>query len=453
MDTKPLQGIYRKGAKILSIELLTIFLFASILVAFAGGGQVGFILGSVAMLFGWAFWGPKIFNIIPSVSMEIVTSFILLAVPMFIFMGQILLRSGLGEAMFHAIHILAGRLRGGLAIGVIVVCSLMGAMVGIIGAGIMTAGTVALPPMLKRGYDRHLAIGSVMAGGGMGILIPPSIPMILFSSVTSTSLGKMFAGGLIPGLIMIFFFIFYIGIRCYINPDMGPALPKEERGRRRDKLIALRDSCLAFALILMVLGSILFGVATPTEAAAIGAFGAVIIAIIYRRFSWSVLKEASIGAMSLTGIAVWIIIGASLFSNFHMLMGASRLLTNLIAELEMGPWCVMILMQLSMLVLGCIMDEAIIVLICAPLYTPIAVSLGFDPIWFGIIMILNMEIAIQTPPYGFALFYLKGIAPPEVTMMDIYKSIVPFVGIKFVVLAVCMAFPSIVTWLPNLLFD
>jgi tripartite ATP-independent transporter DctM subunit len=436
-----------------SIGLLTLLLFLGILIVFASGLPVGFGLGAVAMLFGVVVWGPQSFNIIPHTAFKSISGFIILAVPLFIFMGQILHRSGLGEAMFHAMHVLAGRLRGGLAIGVIIVCSIMGAMVGIIGAGIMTAGSVALGPMLKRGYNKYLALGSVMAGGGMGILIPPSIPMILFASVTRTSIGKMFAGGIIPGLIMSGFFIIYIGIRCLIQPEIGPPLPKEEMAGLKPKLIAARDAVLAFALIFLVLGSILFGAATPTEAAGIGAVGAAFIAVIYRRFNWRVIKEASIGSMRLTAMCVWILIGATVFSNFHMLMGAGKLLTGMTAELGLGPWGVMILMQVSMLLMGCIMDEWIIVLICAPLYTPIAISLGFDPIWFGIIMILNMEIAIQTPPYGFALFYLKGVAPQDCTMIDIYKSIGPFLTIKFIVLAICMAFPDLVTWLPNLLFD
>ena len=438
----------------MSIGLLTILLFVAVLLVFAMGAPVGFALGGVAMLFGLLTWGAQSFNIIPPTAMNGISSFILLALPLFIFMGQILLNSGLGEAMFHAIHVLMGRIRGGLAIGVIVVCSIMGAMVGIIGAGIMTAGAVAIPPMLSRGYNKHLALGSVMAGGGMGILIPPSIPMIVFASVTNTSIGKMFAGGIIPGLIMAGMFMLYIGVRCYIQPEMGPVLQRsEDKARGREILIAVRDAGLAFGLIFLVLGSILSGAATPTEAAAIGSVGAILIAVLYRRFTWQVLKKASIGSMRLTTICVWILIGATVFSNFHMLMGAGRLLRSMTLEMGLGPMGVIILMQLSMLVMGFIMDEFIIVLICAPLYTPIAVSLGFDPIWFGILMILNMEIAIQTPPYGFALFYLKGVAPPDITMMDIYKSIGPFLTIKFLVLILCMALPDIITWLPNLLFN
>jgi len=249
-------------------------------------------------------------------------------------------------------------------------------------------------------------------------------------------------------------FMVYIGVRCYIQPEMGPVLQRAEgKAKGREILIAVRDACLAFGLIFLVLGSILAGAATPTEAAAVGSVGAILIAILYRRFTWEVLKKASIGSMKLTAICVWILIGATVFSNFHMLMGAGRLLKSVTLEMGLGPWGVIILMQLSMLVMGFIMDEFIIVLICAPLFTPIAVSLGFDPIWFGILMILNMEIAIQTPPYGFALFYLKGVAPPGITMMDIYKSIGPFLTIKFLVLLLCMALPDIVTWLPNLLFN
>lgn len=437
----------------MSIEVLTLVLLASLLVVFAAGTPVGFGLGGIAMAVAAFTWGPQAFKLIPTTAMSAISSFILLAIPLFIFMGQVLVRSGLGEAMFHAGHVLAGRLRGGLAIGVIVICALIGAMVGIIGAGIMTAGSVALKPMFDRGYDRRLALGAVMAGGGLGILIPPSIPMILFAAVTKSSIGKMFAGGLVPAAIMVALFVVYIGVTCWLHPERGPALPAEERGTVRDKLIAMRDGAVAFALIVLVLGSILFGVATPTEAAAIGGMGAIVIAITYRRFNFGVLQEASIGAMQLTAIAVWIIIGATLFTNFHMMMGAGRLLGAMTANTTFGPRGVIVMMQLSMLVMGLFIDEFIIVIICAPLYTPIAVALGFDPIWFGILMILNMEIAIQTPPYGFALFYLKSVAPPDVTMMEIYRSIGPFIAIKLIVLVLCMAFPDLITWLPNLLFD
>jgi tripartite ATP-independent transporter DctM subunit len=436
----------------MSIELLTILLVLGVLIVFALGMPVGFGLGSVAMILAAFTWGPQAFKVIPTTAFNSISGFVILSVPLFMFMGALLQRSGLGEAMFHAMHVIAGRIRGGLAIGVIIVCTLMGAMVGIIGAGIMTAGAIALPPMLKRGYNKHLALGSIMAGGGMGILIPPSVPMILFASVTQASIGKMFAGGMIPGLIMSGLFIVYIAVRCYLQPEMGPPMSIEESGGSRKKLIAIRDAILAFALIFLVLGSILFGAATPTEAAAVGAVGAALVAVVYGKLNLGVIKEASIQTMRQTGLCVWILIGATVFSNFHMLMGAQKLLTSMTFGQGISPMGVIALMQVSMLVMGCFIDEWIIILICAPLYTPIAVSLGFDPTWFGILMILNIEIAIQTPPYGFALFYLKAIAPDH-SMLDIYKSVGPFLTLKLIVLCLVMAFPDLATWLPKLIFE
>lgn len=437
----------------MSPALLIGLIVLAVVFLFAAGAPVAFSLGGTAMLFGAFTWGPQSFKLIPTTALNSISSFILLAIPLFLFMGQILMRSGLGEQMFRSANAFLGRLPGGLAVAVILVCSLVGAMVGIIGAGILLAGSVAIPPMLKRGYDRFLTLGTVMAGGGLGILIPPSIPMILFSATTKASLGKMFAGALMPAAIMVGLFILYIGIRCWLRPEMGPPLPKAERHDRKEWLLAFRNGVLALALVFAVLGTILLGIATPTEAGAIGVIGAVLLAILFRKFGWQVLKEGSINTMRVTGMVVWMLVGASIFSNFNMLMGAGKLLNFLTLDLGLGPMGVIAMMQLSMLILGCFIDEYIIVLICAPIYTPIAVQLGFDPVWFGILMILNLEIAIQTPPYGFALFYLKSVAPPDVTMLDIYRSIAPFVTIKLVVLVICMLVPEIVTWLPNLLFE
>jgi len=435
-----------------STEAIIIVLLLLGFVALMSGGPIGFLFGGVSMGLAYFTWGPQAFQLVATTAKSSVDSFLLLAIPLFVFMGQNLTRSGLGEAMFHAGHILSGRLRGGLAIAVVLVCSLIGAMVGIIGAGIMTAGTVALKPMLERGYDRRLALGVTMAGGGLGILIPPSVPMIIFASVTKTSVGQMFAGALLPAALMIVLFIAYIVIYCRIRPDAGPPLPAEQTGSRRDKLIALRDGGMAFLLIVIVLGSILAGAATPTEAGAVGCVAVVLIALVYKGFGWSVLKDSSIEAMRMTGVIVWILIGVSIFTNYMMLMGGGRMFRDFAANLGADPLMVIIMMQVSMLIMGCFIDEFIIVVICAPIFTPIAVSLGYDPIWFGILMILNMEIAIQTPPYGFALFYLKAVAPPDVKMTEIYRSISPFVIIKFIVLITCMLLPELVTWLPKQLF-
>ncbi|MFN6977636.1 MAG: TRAP transporter large permease subunit [Gemmobacter sp.] len=434
----------------MAIEALTALLFLGVLGVFAAGMPVAFGLGAVAMGLATVTWGPQAYKLIATSTLNAATNFILLSIPLFLFMGQILVRSGLGDAMFNAAYVLAGRLRGGLALGVIAVCSLIGAMVGIIGAGIMTAGTLALPPMLKRGYDRRLALGVIMAAGSLGMLIPPSVPMIIFGAATGTSIGKLFAGALVPALLLIAAFSVYVIVLCHARPDAGP--PIEIRPTPRERLLALRDGGFAFMLILVVLGSILGGLATPTEAGAIGGLGAMAIAAIYGRLSLPVLRDASFDAAQLGAVIAWILIGAAVFSNFHLLMGAGRMLNRLTVGSGLPPFAVILMMQASMLLLGLVIDEMIIVILCAPLFTPIAMALGYDPVWFGILMILNMGIAVQTPPYGFALFYLKAAAPPGVRMSEIYRSVGPFVAMKLAVLLLVMAVPGTVTYLPRLLF-
>lgn len=434
----------------MSIELLTAVLVACILVAFALGAPVGLALGGIAMGVGYLTWGEGIFNLIPSTIETTYFSFILLAIPLYIYMGQLLTRSGIGDAMFNASQLLIGRIRGSLAVSVIGVCSMIGAMVGIIGAGIMTSGSIALKPMLERGYNRRLALGVIMAGGGLGILIPPSVPMIMFASSTQNSVGRMFIAALVPALISVIALTLYVVISCKLKPDLAPmGTGEESRMPPAQKLRTLRDGLLSLLLIVAVLGSIIGGIATPTESGAIGVVGAIVLAIVFKRFKVRMFRTAGFETAVLISVAMWIIFGATLFSNYHLMMGIQGMVASFTQDLGLPPIGVIIMMQLIMLLLGFIIDEFIIVLMCAPLFTPIVVSLGYDPIWFGILMILNIEIAVQTPPYGFALFYLKGIAPPGVTMGEIYRSVVPFICIKLGVLILCMLMPELVLWLPN----
>ncbi|CUB03694.1 TRAP transporter large permease [Marinomonas fungiae] len=434
----------------MSIEVLTGVLLVCILVSFALGAQVGLALGGIAMAVGYITWGDALFNVIPTTLEGTYFSFILLAIPLYIYMGQLLTRSGIGDAMFSASQMVIGKVRGSLAISVIIVCSMIGAMVGIIGAGIMTSGSIALRPMLERGYDKRLALGVIMAGGGLGILIPPSIPMIMFASSTQNSVGRMFIGALVPAAITIVLLIAYVVISCKLNPKKAPLdeVPDVPLTTKQ-KLLTARDGGLSLLLIVAVLGSIIMGIATPTESGAIGVVGAIILAIFFKRFKPKMVQSAGLRAAVLVSVAMWIIFGATVFSNFHLLMGVQNMVAGFTQDLGLPPMMVIILFQVIMLLLGFIIDEFIIVLMCAPIFTPIAVSLGFDPIWFGILMILNIEIAVQTPPYGFALFYLKGIAPPGITMLDIYRSVTPFVLIKLLVLIIVMFNPELVTWLPN----
>lgn len=434
----------------MEIELLTGILLLCILVTFALGTPVGLALGGIAMAVGYMTWGEGIFNIVPSTFESTLFSFILLAIPLYIYMGQLLTRSGIGDAMFNASQLIIGKVRGSLAISVVGVCSMIGAMVGIIGAGIMTSGSIALKPMLERGYDKRLALGVIMAGGGLGILIPPSVPMIMFAASTQNSVGKMFIAALVPAVVTIVLLVAYIVISCKLNPQKAPlGTGAEAKMSPEEKFRTLRNGLMSILLIFAVLGSIISGIATPTESGAIGVIGAILLAFFFKRFRFGLFRSAGIETAMLVSVAMWIILGASLFSNFHLLMGVQDMIAGFTEDLGLPPLGVVIMMQLVMLLLGFIIDEFIIVLMCAPLFTPIVVDLGFDPIWFGILMILNIEIAVQTPPYGFALFYLKGIAPPDVTMLDIYKSVTPFILIKLLVLVLCLLFPDAVMWLPN----
>lgn len=434
----------------MSIEVLTLLLIGCILFSFAFGAPVGLALGGIAMGMGYLTWGEGIFNLVPTTIESNFFSFILLAIPLYIYMGQLLTRSGIGDAMFNASQMVIGRIRGSLAISVIGVCSMIGAMVGIIGAGIMTSGSIALKPMLERGYDKRLALGVIMAGGGLGILIPPSIPMIMYAATTQNSVGRMFLAAIIPALISITLLIAYVVISCKLNPKKAPlGTGAESSMSGKEKVRTARDGMFSLLLIVAVLGSIISGIATPTESGAIGVVGAILLAVVFKRFRFEMFKSSGFETAMLVSVSMWIILGASLFSNFHMLSGVQNMVAQITQDLGLPPLGVIILLQVIMLLLGFIIDELIIVLMCAPLFTPIVVSLGYDPIWFGILMILNIEIAVQTPPYGFALFYLKGIAPPGVSMMDIYRSILPFILLKLCVLIACMLFPEMVMWLPN----
>lgn len=435
----------------MSIEVLTLLLIGCVMTFFLLGAPVGLALGGIAMGMGYMTWGEGIFNLVPTTIESNFFSFVLLAIPLYIYMGQLLTRSGIGDAMFNASQMVIGRIRGSLAVSVIGVCSMIGAMVGIIGAGIMTSGSIALKPMLARGYDKRLALGVIMAGGGLGILIPPSIPMVMYAATTQNSVGRMFLAAIVPALISILLLMAYVIISCKINPQKAPLHTGHESTMSgKEKLITARDGLFSLLLIVAVLGSIIAGIATPTESGAIGVVGAILLAFVFKRFRFEMFKSSGFETAMLVSVSMWIILGASLFSNFHMLSGVQTMVSELTEDLGLPPLGVIILMQVIMLLLGFIIDELIIVLMCAPLFTPIVVSLGYDPIWFGILMILNIEIAVQTPPYGFALFYLKGIAPPDVSMMDIYRSILPFIALKLCVLVFCMVFPEVVMWLPNM---
>lgn len=435
----------------MSIEIITLLIFGTLFLLLALGVPVAFALGAVGVGFTIFLWGtPALFNM-ALVIFKNMSSAILLAIPLFLLMANFLQHSGIADTAYETAYRWMGPLRGGLAMGTIVICTMFAAMSGVSGAATVTMGLIAIPSMLKRGYDKLIAVGTVAAGGVLGIIIPPSVIMILYASFTRESVGGLFFGGIIPGIIVASLHITYIGIRSYLQPHLAPAIAPEERAGWREKFVSLKAIILPVALIILVLGSIWTGAATPTEAAGVGALGALICAAIYRRANWRMLNDSIRTTLRITCMVLWIVAAATAFNSLYVAVGARELITNLILGLEVNPWFILIGMQLTLFFLGMIMDDYAIVMLAAPIYVPIIKVLGFNPLWFGILFILNMQMAYLTPPYGFNLFYLKGIVPKGVTMGDIYRSIVPFVAMQGIGLALVMIFPQLALFLPSIM--
>jgi tripartite ATP-independent transporter DctM subunit len=431
-------------------ELLTLLLFGSLILLLLAGLPLVFAIGGVATLFIILLWGPHALPILANRTYMAMDMFLLVAVPMFIFMGAMLQRCGIAEDLYELMYHWLGGLRGGLAAGTVLICTMFAAMVGISGAATTSMGLIALPSMLKRGYKKDIAIGCISAGGSLGILIPPSVLMIILAVTSRLSVGELFIAGILPGLLLSSLFIAYILIRCYFQKDLGPSVPPEERLSRSQRIKLLSGLTLPILLIFAVMGSMFFGLATPSEASAIGALGAIVSALIKRTFTWDNVTSALFITLRLSAMVIWIVFAASVFTALYAVTGASTLITDLLRGVG-EPWMVIIVIQLILFVLGMFFDPTGIVLLTAPIFFPLVIALGFDPLWFAIIFVINMELAYLTPPFGFNLFYMKAVVPPGVSMWDIYKSALPFVGLMILGLALCMIFPGIVTWLPSLM--
>ena len=446
----------------MSVEFITIAMFGLMFIFLISGLPLAFGLGAIGLAFTmWLWGGPSGATIIVHSTYTLMRMFILVAIPLFIFMGIILEMSGIADDLYEAIYKWVGGLKGGLAMGTIAICALIAAMVGVSGAATVTMGVIALPSMAKRGYDKRMITGAIQAGGALGFLIPPSILAIIYGMLARVSIGKLFAAGIGPGFMLATFYIIYIGIRCRLQPHMGPPIPPDERASWREKLISLKGLILPGMLITMVLGFIILGITSPTEASAAGAGGALICAIIHRRLSWSVFKEATLRTARITGIILWVVVGAIAFSTVYDGLGAAKMVEAFIGGLPLGPYGVLILMQLSFFVLGMMLDDTAILFITLPIYVPLIRFLGFDPVWFGILYIVNMQMAFLTPPFGYTLFYMLGIVkdlyrtgtiPEEITIGDVYRSVWPFVAMQGVGLAVIIIFPQIAMWIPTLFF-
>ncbi len=433
----------------MSIELITIFLFGGLLTLLALGVPVAFSLGGITVLLTFLIDGPDAVYTVATTTYQQITSPTLMTIPLFLIMGNFLVESGISEKMYNGLSYWLSGVRGGLAIVSICVCVAL-AMCGGFGPGILTMGLVAVPAMLKHNYSKSIALGSVMAGGVLGEIIPPAIIMIIFAFIARISIGKLFFGGIVPGFILATLYISYIIFMGIIRPNDLPKPEISVSWAMRWK--ALGEIFLPCMLVFLVLGSIFMGAATPTEAAGIGALGSMLICAIHRKLTWKVIQDSCRQTLKITGMALWILIPATLFGVFYTTAGAQDMLMEFIESLEVSRYLVLICMQLVLLIFGMFMDDYAVVTICAPIMLPIARMLGFDPIWFSILFILNMQVAYLTPPFGWALIMMKGVAPEGVSTRDIWRSVPPFVLIQLLVLILVMVFPKIATWLPGTAF-
>ena len=438
---------------IIEIEILTLIMLGSMVVLLIIGLPLAFVTGIIAFGFALFLYGPLALPLIASRIYGFVSVYALIAVPMFVFMASVLERSGIARDLFGAMHVLAGNLRGGLAIQTMAVAVLMAAMTGIIGGEIVLLGLVALPQMLRLNYDRNLAIGTVCAGGGLGTMIPPSIVLIFYGLTAQVSIGDLFLATIIPGLLLAGIYIAYILIRCYINPDLGPPAPVEERRlSMTEKLLMVRNIVLPILVVVMVLGSIYGGIASVSEAAGMGVIGVILCTLIRKELNWQLIRESLQQTMLTCGMILWLVFGATALIGVYNLMGGIEFVKNLMTGLPFPPIVILLIMMAILLVLGFFIDWVGIMLLTMPVFVPIITDLGYDPIWFGILFCMNMQISYLSPPFGPAAFYLKGVAPPEISLQDIYNSLWPFMALQIFALAIVMMFPQLALWLPSLAY-
>lgn len=426
-----------------------IVMFLLLIVLLLLGYPVAFSLGAIAFLFGSVFLGFDFFDLLPLNIWGVMTNFTLLAVPLFIFMGIVLDKSGLAEDLLETMGLLFGRIRGGLAIAVIVVGALLAATTGVVGATVVTMGIIALPTMLKHQYSPQLATGTIAASGTLGQIIPPSIILILLGDVMGVPVGRLFMGAVIPGMVLVLLFCLYVGCIAWVHPESAPALKNSaEKNLFKRVIVSLLPPLF---LVIAVLGSIFFGIASPTESAAVGALGALLLAKLHNKLTLENLKEAMRLTTRLTSMVFLILIGATAFGLVFRGMGGDNAVLNLMTGLPGGKWSFLAVSMLLIFVLGFFLDFLQICFIVVPILAPIAGYMQIDPLWFAVLIALNLQTSFLTPPFGFSLFYLKAVAPAGVKIRHIYRGIIPFVSLQVIGIVLIILFPVVVIWLPDLM--
>ncbi len=433
----------------MNVGLLTLLLFGSLVFLLALGLPLAFAMGGVAVVGIYFVMGPRS---IPIIYFNVIAPFkdiTYVSIPLFIFMAYMLERAGIAENLYITIQYWAGRIRGSLAMGTVIISTILAAMVGLSSASIITMGVTVLPAMIKRGYDRNLAMGAIAAGSTLGILIPPSCLGALYAMSAGVSVGRMFLAGFLPGLLISGIFILYIGIRCYLNPKLGPAMPPEERVSQRKKLISLSSVILPSLLVVGVLGSIFLGIATVTESAAVGALGSILVVFINRKFTWKNFKEVNYNTMLLTLMIMWMLVAACSFRALYVVTHAGDLIQAAFMAVPGGKWGAIIASQLILLIMGLCMDEFEILIIALPIFVPVMRAFGVDLLWWGILFVINMEAAEISPPLGLNLFCMKAVVGDGVPMEQIWRAVMPFVALLILAIIIIMIFPPIATYLPE----
>ncbi|PPR48439.1 MAG: C4-dicarboxylate TRAP transporter large permease protein DctM [Alphaproteobacteria bacterium MarineAlpha5_Bin5] len=438
-------------ADYVSYEMIAITMFATMLLMLLTGQRVFGAIGFVAAMAALLLWGDGAIEMPYTAAWKLFKWYPMLTLPLFIYMGYMISESGIADDLYKMFHVYFGGIKGGLAIGTMGMMVAISAMNGLSVAGMAIGATIALPAMLKRGYDKRMITGVVQAGSSLGILVPPSVVLVLYGMIARQPVSKLWLAGIIPGIMMATLFILYIYIRCRLQPELGPTLPKEERQiTRAEKFKLLQAGLIPFAIFFSMTGLFLMGIASLVECSAVGAFGATLAALLKGKLTWNVIENTLKKTLGVSCMFMWIILAALSFGAVFDGIGAVRAIETLFIERwNLSPWGVLIMMQLSYILMGMFLDDTAMLVIVAPLYVPLIIALGFNPIWYGVLYTITCQIAYMTPPFGYNLFLMRAMAPKEINLMDIYRSIIPFVLVMCLGLAIVMIFPEIATWLPD----
>lgn len=428
-------------------------MFASMIVMLLTGRHIFAVIGGVSAIFSLLLWGKGGVGMSYHASFQLLVWYPLLTLPIFIYIGYMFSKSGIADDLYEMIHVWMGPVRGGLAIGTILLMSIISAINGLSVAGMAVGSTIALPEMLKRKYDKQMITGVIQAGSSLGIMIPPSVVLVLYGMIARQPVGQLWMAGFLPGFLLAGLFIIYIFIRCLIQPEMGPALSKEERNIPFiEKVRLLQAGVVPILIIFMMSGLFFLGITSLVESAAVGATVITLAAIIKRRLTWEIMNEVLRETLSVSCMFMWIILAALSFGAIFDGLGAVHAIEELFLRYGFGRWGIMVMMQLSYLLMGMFLDDTAMLIIVAPLYVPLIIKLGFNPIWYGILYTITCQIAYLTPPFGYNLFLMRAMAPKEITLGDIYRSVIPFVLLMILGLGLIMVFPQIALFLPNLYF-